>query len=105
MHAKPGAGCATATHALIIDDETWAIRYLVVNTNNWWPGKIVLISPEWVNKVSWEESKVIVNLSMEIIKLSPEYKPEFFNRDYEAALYRHYDQKIYWRDEVDAHIA
>jgi hypothetical protein len=23
----------------IIDDETWAIRYLIVDTRNWWPGK------------------------------------------------------------------
>ena len=27
------------------DDETWAIRYLVVNTSNWLPGRLVLISP------------------------------------------------------------
>ena len=23
----------------IIDDETWAIRYLIIDTRNWWPGK------------------------------------------------------------------
>jgi len=23
----------------IIDDETWSIRYLIVGTRNWWPGK------------------------------------------------------------------
>jgi hypothetical protein len=39
----------------IIDDETWAIRYLVVATRNWWPGKKVLISPKWIESVSWEE--------------------------------------------------
>ena len=30
----------------IIDDETWAIRYLIIDTRNWWPGKKVLISPQ-----------------------------------------------------------
>jgi hypothetical protein len=47
----------------IIDDETWAIRYLVVDTRNWWPGKKVLVSPQWIESVSWEERKVFVNLS------------------------------------------
>jgi len=57
----------------IIDDETWAIRYLVVDTRNWWPGKKVLISPRWIERVSWNESKVFVNLSREKIRQSPEY--------------------------------
>ena len=37
----------------IIDDETWAIRYLIVDTQNWWPGKKVLVSPQWIERVSW----------------------------------------------------
>ncbi len=39
----------------IIDDETWAIRYLIVDTHNWWPGKKVLVSPQWIERVSWNE--------------------------------------------------
>ena len=36
----------------IIDDwTTWAIRYLIVNTQNWWPGKKVLVSPKWIERV------------------------------------------------------
>jgi hypothetical protein len=35
----------------IVDDETWAIRYLEVDTQNWWPGKSVLMSPQWINRV------------------------------------------------------
>jgi uncharacterized protein YrrD len=57
----------------IIDDETWAIRYLIIDTRNWWPGKKVLVSPQWIERVSWSESKVFVNLSRETIKQSPEY--------------------------------
>jgi len=30
----------------IIDDDTKAIRYLIVDTRNWWPGKKVLVSPQ-----------------------------------------------------------
>jgi len=49
----------------IVDDETWAIRYLVVDTRNWWPGKKVLVSPKWIERISWDERKVFVNLDRE----------------------------------------
>jgi len=83
----------------IIDDETWAIRYLVIDTRNWWPGKKVLISPKWIERVSWNESKVFVNLTRETIKLSPEYTEEArLTRAYEDELHRHYDREGYWDD-------
>jgi hypothetical protein len=85
----------------IIDDETWTIRYLLVNTLNWWPGKKVLVSPLWIDRVSWGESKVFVNLSRETIKHSPEYTEEFLlTRDYEDELHRHYNRRGYWIDEL-----
>ena len=84
----------------IIDDETWAIRYLVAGTRNWWPGKKVLISPQWVDRVSWDDSKVFIDLSRETIKQSPEYTEQsLLNRDYETGLYRHYSRPGYWVDE------
>ena len=84
----------------IIDDETWAIRYLIVDTHNWWPGKKVLVSPQWIERVSWGERKVFVNLSREAIKQSPEYTDESLpTRDYEAELYLHYNRLGYWINE------
>ncbi len=47
----------------LVDDETWAIRYLEVGTQNWWPGKKVLVSPAWIERVSWEDSNVYAALS------------------------------------------
>lgn len=83
----------------VIDDETWAIRYLIVNTRNWWPGKKVLLSPQWIERVSWRESKVFVNLLSETIKQSPEYSEEsLLSRDYETRLYQHYNRQVYWID-------
>jgi len=84
----------------IIDDQTWAIRYLVIDTRNWWPGKKVLIAPKWIERVSWQEGKVFVDLSREAMQKSPEYTPEFLlNRDHEAELHRHYQRRAYWLDE------
>ena len=88
----------------IIDDETWAIRYLVVDTKNWWPGKRVLISPRWIERVSWNESKVFVRLSREAFKQAPEYTAEsLLTRDYESRLHGHYSRKGYWVDEPVVH--
>ncbi len=87
----------------VIDDETWAIRYLIVGTKNWWPAKKVLVSPLWIERVSWSESKLFLNLSCESIKRSPEYTEEsLLTRDYETGLHRHYDRKAYWIDELAA---
>lgn len=86
----------------IIDDETWAIRYLVVDTRNWWPGKKVLVSPEWIERVSWSENKVFVKLAREDIKSSPEYTEEaLITRDYESGLFRHYGRDGYWAHETE----
>lgn len=82
---------------IILDDETWAIRYLVVSTRAWWPGKRVLISPEWIDRVSWEVSMVYVNLSRESVRQSPEYtEKSLLNRESELALHRHYKREGYW---------
>jgi len=87
----------------VIDNETWAIRYLIIDTQNWWPGKKVLISPRWIERVSWDELKVFVNLTRENIKQSPEYtEGSLLTRDYETGLHRHYNRQEYWVDEPAA---
>jgi hypothetical protein len=84
----------------VIDDAIWAIRYLVVDTRNWWPGKKVLVSPRWIKRVSWSESKVFVDLLRETVKQSPEYSEEsLLTRSYETGLHRHYHRKGYWDEK------
>jgi hypothetical protein len=81
----------------IVDDETWAIRYLEVDTRNWWPGKKVLVSPQWINHVSWPASEVYVDLSRETIKNGPEYIESMpVTREFEKRLYDHYGRPAYW---------
>jgi len=48
---------------LMVDDKSWAIRDLVVETGHWYSGKEILISPGKVNRISYEESTVFVNLT------------------------------------------
>ena len=59
----------------LVEDRSWTIRYVVVDTRNWWPGKKVLVSPDWITRVDWYDSKVHVDLARDTIKNSPEYDP------------------------------
>ncbi len=54
----------------ILDDQTWQISYLLVDTHNWIGGKKVLIAVRHIKEVQWENTKVIVDLSVEDIKNS-----------------------------------
>lgn len=83
----------------VIDDETWAIRYLVIATRNWLPGKKVLVSPKWIEGVNWSESTLTTGLTCEAIKQSPEYTEDsLLTRAYEIGLHQHYGRPQYWAD-------
>lgn len=47
----------------MVDDKSWAIRELVVQTGHWYAGKEIFIPPTKVDKISYEESKVYVHLT------------------------------------------
>jgi hypothetical protein len=87
----------------LMDEHTWAIRYIEIATRNWWPGKKVLVSPAWVERVSWLDSTVSIALSREAIQSGPEYiESAPVTRDYEELLYRHYGLPPYWLHEAAA---
>jgi sporulation protein YlmC with PRC-barrel domain len=48
---------------ILVDDQAWAIRYLLVDTENRWGGKKVLVSPAWLTHVSWDESKTFFSIA------------------------------------------
>lgn len=97
-HIEASDGDIGHVEDFIIDDENWAIRYIIVDTRNWWPGKKVPISPEWIKEISWTDSAVYVDLPREAIKTSPEYDSDagMVSRDYEKRLFEHYGQAQYW---------
>ena len=57
----------------IVDHETWAICHLVVETGHWFSGKEIVISPQHLDGISYEQSKVFVKVTKEEIKHAPEY--------------------------------
>ncbi|MBD3384101.1 PRC-barrel domain containing protein [candidate division KSB1 bacterium] len=96
-HIEASDGEIGHVEDFIVDDDNWIIRYLVIDTRNILPGKKVIISPQWVKKVNWEESYVQILLSQESVKQSPEYDPsQPVNREYEENLYDYYGRPRYW---------
>jgi hypothetical protein len=80
----------------VVDDATWEIRYLVVDTSHWWFSKKVLVSPNWANRVSWADRTVHLDLSREVVKKSPAWNGDQpVNREYEAHLYDYYGRPVY----------
>jgi hypothetical protein len=81
----------------LVDEQTWAIRYLIVDTSNWWMGHKVLIAPEWISGVHWSGRSVSVDLSRESVKAAPPYETDTaWSRQSDAELYGHYGRAGYW---------
>jgi uncharacterized protein YrrD len=77
--------------SFLIDDEGWDIRYLVVNTRNWWFGRHVLLSPASIATIAWDQHKVDLNLTCYKIKGSPPWDPtSLLDRAYEQVLHAYY---------------
>jgi hypothetical protein len=81
----------------VIEENVWAVRYIEVATRNWLPGKKVLVSPAWIAKMSWAESRVYTSLSRDAIAGAPDYNESRpITREYEDLLYSHYGHPAYW---------
>lgn len=84
-------------HDFFFDDDTWSIRYLVVDTGTWLPGRKVLISPLSLGEPRWETTTLAVNLTRDRIENSPRVdadKP--ISRQREIELHEYYQWVPYW---------
>ena len=82
----------------LIDDESWAMRYIVVDTRDWCPDRHVVISPQWITRVDWAERLVTVDVTRDTVQRAPEYDPAIdYSRLHEASLHRHYERPGYWQ--------
>jgi sporulation protein YlmC with PRC-barrel domain len=57
---------------LVVDDETWEITDVLVDSRRWLPGKLLLISPEVIERIDWPEKKVHLRLARRDILQAPE---------------------------------
>lgn len=83
---------------LLLDERSWALRYLVVDTHKWLPfGRKLVISPVSVDTSKSTADTIAVKLTREQIKHSPplaDHEP--VSREYEKNLYQYYGYGGYW---------
>lgn len=84
---------------VLVDDETWSVRYLVVDTGNWWQGHKVIIAPPWITNVHWFDKRVSVDLTRLAVRAAPRLDSiSAITRMQETSLYEHYRTPGYWTD-------
>ncbi len=89
IHATNGA--VGHVEDLVVDDDTWTVRYIEVDTRNWLPGKKVLLQTMRVDHISWAERAVAVLLAQAATEYAPAYDPTKLNPpSYEVQLFKHY---------------
>lgn len=79
----------------IIDDTSLELKYMVIDTGKWFPGKKVIISPKWIKEIKWDTSEVVVNATVDQVKNCPEYDvSKYISEEYERSLTNYYGRFI-----------
>ena len=87
---------------MLIDEETWAIRYLVIETASWWQGHQILIAPQWIEAMNWADTAISIEMTRQEVKGSPHFDPNVqIDRQDEIGIHEHYGSPGYWIVEVD----
>lgn len=82
------------------DDQNWAVRYVIVDTGKWLPGRQVLLSPHAFGRLSVEGKAIAVNLARGQIEGSPSIEVhQPVSRQYEEAYHRYYGWPGYWEGD------
>lgn len=79
------------------DDESWVVRYLIVDTGNWLSGRVVLISTQAIVAADWDKKIFSVTLTKSQIKNGPDINTELpVSRQEEIKLLKYYPWVQYW---------
>jgi uncharacterized protein YrrD len=82
---------------VLFEDDSWTIRYLVVDTGKWLTGRKVLLSPVAVRDIAWGQRRLRVRFTREQVRSSPDIdtdKP--VSRQQERAYFDYYGYPYYW---------
>ena len=83
---------------LLVDNSNWEIRYFVIATRNWWPGKVVQLAPYAVKDVDWFGERIDMNVSREQVRSAPARNPlALADEVAEEQLHRHFGWPGYGR--------
>jgi hypothetical protein len=89
---------------LLADEQSWTLRYLVVDPRSWWPSKNVLLLPGSVEGFDWQHREVRVSPSRERIRAAPRWSSETpLSREDESDIHEHYGLPPYWVEAAGEH--
>jgi sporulation protein YlmC with PRC-barrel domain len=82
---------------VLFDDDTWLVRWLVIDTSPWLPGRKVLLPPSVLGHFSAIGDQFSVRLTMQQVKDSPGVDTDLpVSRQSEADTYDYYGWNPYW---------
>lgn len=76
FHVETIDGSVGHIDDFLIDDQSWEIRYIVVETRNWMPGRRVLVGREAAESISWPQQRIRLRQTSQAVRESPSYEPE-----------------------------
>jgi hypothetical protein len=83
---------------ILADDANWEIRYLVIATRNWWPGKVVQLAPYAVKDIDWFGEHINMNVTRDQVRSAPTWDPlALMDEAREDELHRHFGWPGYGR--------
>ena len=86
---------------VLFHDQSWVIRYFVIDTGNQFSGRRVLLSPHSFLRPEWERRVLPVDLTIEDVRQSPDVDTDLpVYRQQEIAMTRHYGWPAYWTLEA-----
>jgi hypothetical protein len=84
-------------HDAYFNGVTWRLRYFVVDSGSWLPGKKHLLSPHALEQIKWPDSLACVSATKKQFEQSPGVlldRP--ISRKMEAAVANHFAWSAYW---------
>jgi hypothetical protein len=86
---------------ILFDDSSWRVRWVVVDTGNWLPGRKVLLPLSALGRLNENGSEFAVKLTMQQVKDSPESGTDRpVSRQIEANIYGYYGWQPYWGTDM-----
>jgi hypothetical protein len=94
-HVEADDGQIGHVDDFLLDPQTWALRYFIIDTRNWLPGRHVLLATDWIDQVSWAKRVVRVPLCIDAIRNSPEWRGQgALGEAEERLLHDHYGNTL-----------
>ncbi|MGA2636794.1 PRC-barrel domain-containing protein [Methylocella sp.] len=96
-HIQASDGEIGHLESLVADHVNWDIRYLGVDTSNWWSGRHVLIAPFAVKEIDWADRHIKIDSMRQQVETSPPCDSiDMVDEAYERMLHGHYGWPGYW---------